>query len=394
MARVVGRAEPGGGSRLGHADRQRDRRRARRTPRSRRRAWRCGSGGLAGAGQARHAGGHRQVPDVATTRSRPARFAIDRATSAALNELVGGGRLGADRRAARGDGGGDDAVRRLDPDLGEGAAHLVGDAGRIGEVGTEEHGSELLATVSGDEVGGAHARAQHGAELAEDLVPRLVPVSVIQVTETVEIEHDRRERNPVGGIEARALREQLLEGGVEIAAIEETGQGVTDRHVGDVGVQEGVRDGQRCLLGEEAECVTVDGSEAARPHATKGEDPHRVAMAEQGDRRRAAVGILGDDDGALDERTAGRPVAGDDEARGRGVMQGGGNRHLARGAVDDRQRGVLRRDDRHRAAHDRRVELGRLERRAHRLAEGMEVTEELRALEQPLALAADHERRR
>lgn len=92
---------PGRRKRLCHADRDLDRRQARRGRRGRRCTSRGRSGGGGRAPRARHAGSHRQVPEVATTRSRPARFAIDGATSAARTSRPSVTTSGASRRQRR-----------------------------------------------------------------------------------------------------------------------------------------------------------------------------------------------------------------------------------------------------------------------------------------------------
>jgi hypothetical protein len=131
--------------------------------------------------------------------------------------------------------------RRLEcqPNLGRETDRLVA-------IGPVENDEELLAAEAGDDVAGPEPLEEDRAERAQDLVPQLVTVQLVERPEVVEVEEDHRDRwRLVAGTVASG--EQSLDRRVEVAAVEEAGQRVAHRRLLGGRVEAGVGDRQRGL---------------------------------------------------------------------------------------------------------------------------------------------------
>ncbi len=126
----------------------------------------------------------------------------------------------------------------------ERATHLFGGAGRLVEARPVEDHEELLAAVARDDVAGPEARREDRPERAQDRVAGAMPVPLVERPEVIEVEQDGRHRTALDRVEAVTRREQAVQRGIEVAAVEEPGQRVADGRVGDLGQQLGVGDGE------------------------------------------------------------------------------------------------------------------------------------------------------
>jgi len=73
------------------------------------------------------------------------------------------------------------------------AARALGDVQRVLRRGLRQDDRELVAAVARGQVGCPARRAQHLGDRAQDGVPRLVPVRVVDLAKIVDVDHDERE---------------------------------------------------------------------------------------------------------------------------------------------------------------------------------------------------------
>ena len=92
-------------------------------------------------------------------------------------------------------------------DLGYRRPDALGDLEGRGDIGVGQQDRELLPAVAPGEVPGPQHAAQRGADARQDLVPRGMPVLVVDLLEVVEVEQEQRERRP----RHRGLRERPLQ---------------------------------------------------------------------------------------------------------------------------------------------------------------------------------------
>ena len=160
--------------------------------------------------------------------------------SAALMTLVDVLGLGADLHDADA---GAHRERARAPDEAEIADRLadpLGDARRLLERAALEQHAELIAAEARDGVGGAHARLQEPGHVAQQPVARLVAAGVVHHLELVEVDVEQR----VGALAALRRQERRVQPVVELAAVDEPGERIVARLVGE-----------RALAGA-ARCVT------------------------------------------------------------------------------------------------------------------------------------------
>jgi len=96
---------------------------------------------------------------------------------------------------------------------------------RLREGGSNQHDDKLFAAVAARHVLRPRPRAQQVPQDLKRAVAGLVPEAVVEVLEVVDVDHSQRDRPP-GARRVRDIARQRL---VEVAAVEQVGQGVADR---------------------------------------------------------------------------------------------------------------------------------------------------------------------
>jgi len=127
----------------------------------------------------------------------------------------------------------EDLVLPHEAELADGAHHVVGDLTRLLERAAGEQDAELVAAEAGDGVGVAHGVLDEPGHLAQHAVARAVPALVVDGLEAVEVEVAQHVARPAGV----RLLERFLQAPLELAAVDEAGQGVVARLVGHLARQ-------------------------------------------------------------------------------------------------------------------------------------------------------------
>ena len=120
--------------------------------------------------------------------------------------------------------------------LGIGAAdfqHAAGDHGALAQGRGRQHDAELVAAGARQHVAGPQPRLRHQGEMLQAGVAGGVAVGVVDAFETVEIDHQQRERL-AGALRARAFLGQPLH---QMAAVADAGEVVEQRQIGDLVAQ-------------------------------------------------------------------------------------------------------------------------------------------------------------
>ena len=167
------------------------------------------------------------------TRLRPASLAAWQALSAAESSagdvlVVAGDRHHADAAA--------EPERALLPDelvVADRLAQLLGHAQRLVERAALEQHAELVAAEARERVAPADLGLQQRADLAEQRVAGAVAAGVVDDLELVEVEVAQR----VGRLARLGAAQRPLEPLLELAAVDEAGQHVVARVVGELAVQ-------------------------------------------------------------------------------------------------------------------------------------------------------------
>ena len=161
--------------------------------------------------------------------------------------LLGGAAGGVRRRQHRGHVlvlGGDrhDADRAAEPEaavfpgvaeVADRLAQRLGRAQRLLQRAALEQHAELVAAEARERVAPAHLRLQQRADLAEQRVARAVAAGVVDDLELVEVDVAER----VGGLARLRALQRALEPRLELAPVDEPGQHVVARVVGEPPVQ-------------------------------------------------------------------------------------------------------------------------------------------------------------
>ena len=123
---------------------------------------------------------------------------------------------------------GDSPVRRLpDRDAADGFDESLADGDRAEVIGSWKDDRKFLAAVSGDEVPFTTERRSEGAGHGDQrLVADEMTEAVVELLETVNVDHDQRQRLPGAGRPAPLPPQRLI----ERAAVGHAGQRVADAH--------------------------------------------------------------------------------------------------------------------------------------------------------------------
>ena len=113
-------------------------------------------------------------------------------------------------------------------------AQVLGDALRHVEGAVEQQHAELVAAEPGERVGRADAGLQHARDLLQQPVAGLVAAGVVDDLELVEVEV---EHDVARSRDRRASLQRLVEAMLELAAIDQAGQRVVGRLVGERALQ-------------------------------------------------------------------------------------------------------------------------------------------------------------
>ncbi len=124
---------------------------------------------------------------------------------------------------------------------------------------------ELLSAEAGDNVRLAQGPRKDAGDLLEDEISHRVAVNVVEALEVVDIGQEESETRGA----SVAARELAGEGGVEVAAVEETGEGIGRRQVLDPVVDDGVLEDHRRLVAVDAEKPELAGGEGFSPSGQK-----------------------------------------------------------------------------------------------------------------------------
>ena len=100
--------------------------------------------------------------------------------------------------------------------------HVLGDRPCGGLLGARQEHGKLVSADAGDDVGVAHSRGNHSADVADHLIAACVAERVIDVLEAVDVDQQHRRLPAVAIDERHFLREALL----ELAPVEQPGQPV------------------------------------------------------------------------------------------------------------------------------------------------------------------------
>jgi len=130
---------------------------------------------------------------------------------------VGGGQADADRHRVG-------FALVLEDVLLDQGTHPLSHADAAFQVRLRQHDDELLAAVAGKQLFLADAALDAGSQLAEREVAAQVAQLVVDALETIQVEHDQRQRPAVTG-RARQLPVQELQ---QVALVVDVGQGVDD----------------------------------------------------------------------------------------------------------------------------------------------------------------------
>ena len=154
-------------------------------------------------------------------------------------EVGDGAELAGDRHHADARPDGKGLVAPGEAEVLEGVVELAGPPLGVGQRAAREEDGELVAAQARHQVGVAHRVLEQGGHPAEQLVPRQVAAGVVDQLELVEV-------HVAEGVHVRQ-RPRLLEGALEVAveglAVEQAGQLVVGRLVGELeGHQALVRD--------------------------------------------------------------------------------------------------------------------------------------------------------
>ena len=216
-----------------------------------------------GGCETRRAGraGRAPTPQIFVTRSRPARLAASSAESAARKRprpSVSSTRLATPAETVSWH---DPPVDEFRARGGDGPPDPFGGLDRAVAIGGRGDHDEFLAAVADHDVAVAGGAPDRPGDAAQDGVPDGVAVLVVDRREPVEVEHDQAQLaagSPgvgVGGLDRL----------VEEAPVEQAGQRVAQRRIGDPGVQVGVLEGDRDLGGQQVGDAALElGDRCAR----------------------------------------------------------------------------------------------------------------------------------
>src|SRR5262249_2617114 len=101
-------------------------------------------------------------------------------------------------------------------------ARTLGDARRLLERATLEQHAELVAAQTGDGVRGAYPRLQQPGDVAQQTVAGLMSAGVVHYLELIEVDVEQR----VGALAALRRQQRRVQAVVELAAVDEPGEGV------------------------------------------------------------------------------------------------------------------------------------------------------------------------
>ena len=110
------------------------------------------------------------------------------------------------------------------------AAHLIGDLPRLVERATHQQHAELIAAEAADEVGIAHRAAHQLGDVAQQTVAGQVTARVVDHLEAVQIQITQH----VGHFAALGRIDTLLQPALEFAAVDQPGERIVGRLVGDL----------------------------------------------------------------------------------------------------------------------------------------------------------------
>ncbi len=128
----------------------------------------------------------------------------------------------------------EDAFLPDEAEVADGLAQALGDALRgVGRAVAEQH-AELVSAQARQDVGGADARLHDARHLLQQAVAGLVPAGVVDDLELVEVEVQQHVAQVLGL--ARRLQ-RLAEPELELATVDEPGEGVVRRLVGEGALQ-------------------------------------------------------------------------------------------------------------------------------------------------------------
>jgi hypothetical protein len=175
---------------------------------------------------------------------------------------------------------------------------------------------ELVAAQPRNHVAGPQDLTQSGRESEQEFVAGSVPERVVDDLETVEIEHQRRDVDPVAASAAQCVLEAVERHG----AVRQPGQGIVARGVPAGGLLAVALNGGREDVGDRGEKVHVVVSEGARsagvgaqhaerPLAAFDDDAHATDDAVSYEQRRPVKSALGAEIGHHDGSAPGEHVA-------------------------------------------------------------------------------------
>jgi hypothetical protein len=104
------------------------------------------------------------------------------------------GRAGRHRDAEAGGRANPAAADKRDRHAGDAPANPLGDALGLDQVRTRQHHGQLLAAVPGHMTAVAHGGLDGPRHRAQDLVPALVAVAVVDLLEVVDVDHHEADR--------------------------------------------------------------------------------------------------------------------------------------------------------------------------------------------------------
>ncbi len=160
--------------------------------------------------------------------------------------------------------------------------------------GLGQNQQELFASVAAGNIPAPRYRAENRTQFAQQNIARFVTKGVVELLETIDVDHQDRHRLRISGGAQQFPVQRLL----HVTTVEQASQGIADGLVFQSLAQRKVGEGQRHLLGHGG-CQFPGalkqpgmGNGIAKPRIVDAQHAQRVALRDHGNTKMAGVGNL------------------------------------------------------------------------------------------------------